>query len=64
MINEIKSLNKEWPGGYEYYDSGVGREKTIDFSPYLFPNSQTYQVVIKADGYVDLVLTIVGPVPA
>ncbi|MFF2529270.1 hemoblobin-interacting domain-containing protein [Brevibacillus sp. NPDC058079] len=64
VINEIKSLNEEWPGGYDYYDPGSGKEKTIDISPYLFPQSKTYQVVIKANGYADLVLTIVGPVGA
>nr|WP_312115426.1 hemoblobin-interacting domain-containing protein [Brevibacillus reuszeri] len=38
-------------------------EKILAFSPNLFPQSKIYQVVIKSDGYVDVVLTIEGPVP-
>ncbi|MFE1626230.1 hemoblobin-interacting domain-containing protein [Brevibacillus reuszeri] len=64
VINEMKTLSEEWPGGYDYFDPGVGQRKSIDFSPYLFPQSKTYQIVIKANGYKDLVLTIVGPVGA
>ncbi|WP_446661179.1 hemoblobin-interacting domain-containing protein [Brevibacillus reuszeri] len=61
--NELKILHEEWPGGYDYYDPGVGMEKILAFSPNLFPQSKIYQVVIKSDGYVDVVLTIEGPVP-
>ncbi|MFP3389303.1 hemoblobin-interacting domain-containing protein [Brevibacillus sp. SIMBA_040] len=64
VIHEIKTLNEEWPGGYSYYDPGVGRTKSIDISPYLFPHSKTYQIVITANGYANLVLTIAGPVGA